>query len=176
MQKTSRPWGVSVHPAVQNSPLQPSVLVPWRASCRLPATEQGWWRDGAFSVVKTWVKDVCWRIFIVGEKMASNCMFTHDYTYDLNFKYVFRFFCCSPRIFFTNKNNNIDSICWFPWGEFGGHWPQGLVLIQSQMVPSNETWTALVDCLGKASCWQRALDHTSEGTFMAGTLGGGSMS
>lgn len=41
------------------------------------------------------------------------------------------------------------------------------------MVPSNETWTALVDCLGKASCWQRALDHTLEGTFMAGTgLGG----
>ena len=40
------------------------------------------------------------------------------------------------------------------------------------MVPSNETWTALVDCLGKASCWQRALDHTLEGTFMAGTFWG----
>ena len=40
------------------------------------------------------------------------------------------------------------------------------------MVSSNETWTALVDCLGKASCWQRALDHTLEGTFMAGTLWG----
>lgn len=79
---------------------------------------------------------------------------------------IFQFFLF-PTIFFTNKKN--DSICWHPWGEFGGHWPKSLVLIQSQM-GSNESWTALVDCLGKATCWQRA-QHTLE-AFMRGTGGG----
>lgn len=107
-------------------------------------------------------------------KMMSNGMITW-YTYDLNFKYIFRFFC-SLRFFSPIKKLHDPHLLVLPWGEFGGHWPKGLVLIQSQMVPSNETWTALVDCLGKASCWQRALDHTLEGTFMAGTCLGGYMS
>lgn len=132
----------------------------------------GWWRDGGFSVVK--IKPG-WEMFVADfffgwGKMMSNGMITW-YTYDLNFKYIFRFFC-SLRIFSPIKKLHDPHLLVFPWGEFGGHWPKGLVLIQSQMVPSNETWTALVDCLGKASCWQRALDHTLEGTFMAGTFWG----
>ena len=169
-QNPSRPWGVSVQQAVQNSPLRPSVLVPWRASCRQPRWVDS--RDGGFSVVK--IKPG-WEMFVADFfLLGKNDVKWYDYIIYLWFElqiYIFRFFC-SLRIFSPIKNS-MTPICWFPWGEFGGHWPNGLVLIQSQMVPSNETWTALVDCLGKASCWQRALDHTLEGTFMAGTLLGG---
>ena len=42
------------------------------------------------------------------------------------------------------------------------------MLIQSQGIGSNESWTALVDCLGKATCWQRA-QHTLE-ACMRGAL------
>lgn len=133
----------------------------------------GWWRDGGFSVVKIkpgskmFVADFCFGWGKMGVKLVW--LYTIPMIWTSN---IFSRYFCSLRIFFTNKKLHDPHLLVLPWGEFGGHWPKGLVLIRSQMVSSNETWTALVDCLGKASCWQRALDHTLEGTFMAGTLWG----
>ena len=109
-QKTSRPWGVSVHQAVQNSPLQPSVLVPWRASCRQPR----WVDDGM--VVSVWLKlnlgqrCLLQSFVLVGEKWASNW---YDYTLYLWFElHIYFPVIFVPYDFFSPIKNSMTPICW----------------------------------------------------------------